>query len=63
VACNGLGTIKSGTATDLGGFIEGGYWSSSEDDATNARLQYLQDGEQSKYDKDYDYFVRPVRAF
>ena len=45
------------------GFASGRYWSSSQFTAGNARLQYLDYGNQSNVAKDGLLRVRPVRAF
>jgi hypothetical protein len=47
----------------IGGFAGNYYWSSSENDATNAWAQYFSNGTQSQYDKDYIWRVRAARAF
>jgi len=47
----------------LGGFSEGNYWSSSENDAINAWYQYFYNGYQYHNYRDYVLRVRPVRAF
>jgi hypothetical protein len=47
----------------FGGFATDSYWSSSEDYATIASLQYFGDGAQDFTSKSSDYYVRPVRAF
>jgi len=48
----------------LGGFADGYYWSSSEVDANTAWLQHFANGyQQDEFSKEYDYSVRPVRAF
>ena len=62
-ACTTDGTLKTGTANDLGGFEVGLYWSSSEHDARDAWNQRFDDGSQDKGNRDGDVYVRPVRAF
>ena len=47
----------------VGGFVEDGYWSSSENNASAAWTQYFYYGHQSNYDKGFTDYVRPVRAF
>ena len=49
----------------LGGFALAGYWSSSEGSSlTNlAWLPYFSNGDQYNTNRDYEYRVRPVRAF
>ena len=47
----------------LGSFADYSYWSSSEDDASNAWLQYFDYGDRYVSDRNSDYRVRPVRAF
>jgi hypothetical protein len=66
VACSNSGTLKSGIANDLGGFVSSVYWSSSEDNLENAGLQFFADdfdGYQGGNLKDDTGYVRPVRAF
>ncbi|MDR2094802.1 MAG: DUF1566 domain-containing protein [Treponema sp.] len=47
----------------LGGFLNGWYWSSSENSYYYAWYQSFSDGSQSNYDKDNPDSVRAVRAF
>lgn len=47
----------------VGGFVVGYYWSSSEDNASVAWLQYFGGGGQYGVSKTNTYYVRPVRAF
>ncbi len=47
----------------VGGFVEDGYWSSSENDANNAWYQNFYDGNQYNYYKSLFYRVRAIRAF
>jgi hypothetical protein len=47
----------------VGGFAGDGYWSSSEYDAYYAWDQYFGIGDQDDYHKNYDLWVRAVRAF
>ena len=50
--------------TVVGGFADSIYWSSTENDSTNAWLQYFGDGTQNYLRKDYRGIrVRAVRAF
>jgi len=64
IECNpGSGTLKSGTANDLGGFVEGTYWSSSEFNAFDAWAVWVGGPSPTGVGKDYPYYVRPVRAF
>lgn len=67
VACvTGSGTFKDtvDVGTDLGGFLEDYYWSSSEFDEYSAWNQYFDNGSQDVFVKDdYTFLVRPVRAF
>ena len=67
--CNNTGTLKTGTANDLGGFRYA-YWSSSESDGRNVRYQDFssenggQPGFQTGNHKaDPTIFIRPIRAF
>jgi len=63
VACTTDGTLKTGTANDLGGFVASKYWSSSEIDAANAWGQDFPSGSKDGRGKDNARYVRPVRAF
>jgi hypothetical protein len=54
--CDKTGTLKAGLTTDL-------YWSSSEDNAREARHQDFRAGGQFSWEKNSRYYVRPVRAF
>jgi hypothetical protein len=63
VACNSTGTLKTGTANDLGGFVGDYYWSSSEYAANGAWDQYFDSGLQGGATKGFTDYVRPVRAF
>jgi Protein of unknown function (DUF1566) len=69
VACTASsGTLKTETATALGGFVANFYWSSSEDIAADAWGQAFYDGYQGSSnegddDKGSTFYVRPVRAF
>ncbi len=64
VACvTGSGTLKTGTANDLRGFVEATYWSSSESTAINAWNQGFYTPNQFNSSKDLTRYVRPVRAF
>ena len=56
VICNSAGSLR-------GGFAAGYYWSSSEDDAYYARVQYFYGGNQGYSSKFVISYVRPVRAF
>jgi hypothetical protein len=67
VACTNGGTLKTGTANDLGGFVESLYWSSSESIfASSARSQYFGEfpgNKASDVKNGTARYVRPVRAF
>jgi len=63
VACDDSGTLKIGTADDLGGFVANYYWSSTEFDSLYAWIQYFGPGTQGSFDKSNPNYVRPVRAF
>ena len=66
LACvTGSGTFKNtgNAGTDLGGFVESYYWSSTEFDSANAWLQIFFSGGQNLIDKTNTTYVRPVRAF
>jgi len=63
VACNSTGTLKTGTANDLGGFFASYYWSSSERGASDAYLQYFSSGGSINSGKNFARGIRPVRAF
>jgi hypothetical protein len=63
VACVSSGTLKTGTATDLGGFVGGNYWSSSEFNASSASRQSFQPLAWGQGGKNFSVAIRPVRAF
>lgn len=65
VACDNSGTLKTGTANDLGGFVAHYYWSSSELSVSDARYQDFTVGTVGNYSKNdpNSFVVRPVRAF
>ena len=63
VACNNTGTLKTGTANDLGGFVADWYWSSSESDVAGAYRQDFEPLSQFTGYKSYAERVRPIRAF
>jgi hypothetical protein len=63
VACTSGGTLKTGTADDLGGFVANFYWSSSEYLADFAWGQNFDNSYQYVSDKTNTIYVRPVRAF
>ena len=63
VACDSSGTLKTGTANDLEGFVESYYWSSTEIDTLNAWTQVFDYASQDYNNKDNTFRVRPVRAF
>jgi hypothetical protein len=48
---------------NIGGFASNGYWSSTEANEWDAWGQVFSSGNQVTNDKDYDYYVRAVRAF
>jgi hypothetical protein len=63
VACTGSGTLKTGTANDLGGFVSGqNYWSSSEYSAGSASRQAFLPA-WGNGGKNFAVYVRPIRAF
>jgi hypothetical protein len=47
----------------VGGFVESGYWSSTEADTGNAWFQFFYDGYLGGNYKGSALYVRPVRAF
>lgn len=65
VACATGGTFKStaNAGTDLGGFVEDSYWSSSEHSASFGWHGYFASSYQGLAEKDVSYATRPVRAF
>jgi hypothetical protein len=63
VACDSSGTLKTGTANDLGGFVDTDYWSSTEFLANAVWAQYFAGNYQGMSSKDNLYSTRPVRAF
>lgn len=64
VKCDSTGTLKTGILNDLGGFIAGVYWSSSEYSWAYASFQFLGNGNQNATLKsNTTNYVRPVRAF
>ena len=63
VACDLSGTLKTGTANDLGGFVEASYWSSSESAVNGAYVSFHQGGFGSVLKSYALTYVRPVRAF
>ena len=67
VPCDSTGTLKTGTANDLGGFVEDiygpAYWSSSETAANRAWRLDPDSGFKGDYFKDRANSLRPVRAF
>ena len=66
VACIvGTGTFKStaNAGTDLGGFAEATYWSSSEANVSNAWNQNFHNPSQFNSGKGLTRYVRPIRAF
>ena len=64
VKCTTGGTLKTGTANDLGGFISFSYWSSSEGNASGAWHQGFDDLNHYIDPKGVTViYVRPVRAF
>jgi hypothetical protein len=66
VACTTDGPLKTGTANDLGGFVESLYWSSSEYSASAAWSQYFGEFPGNKaadLKNGTARYVRPVRAF
>jgi len=66
VKCDSSGTLKSGTANDLGGFVSTPYWSSSEYNSGSefVWIQQFSNGAQTYYSKTQSIvYVRPIRAF
>jgi hypothetical protein len=63
VACTSSGTLKTGTANDLGGFVGNNYWSSSEFNASSASRQSFQPLAWGQGTKSFSVAIRPVRAF
>lgn len=64
VRCDNTGTLKTGTADDVGGFAGSNYWSSSEnvaDKASYIRFEFRVTF--SERDKTFTAYVRPIRAF
>jgi len=47
----------------IGGFANDSYWSSSESSSDYAWLQYFLDGYQGEFHKNWNFRIRPVRAF
>jgi len=47
----------------VGGFVANNYWSSSENNATNAWNQNFNNGNQNNNNKNNNNYVRPVRGF
>jgi hypothetical protein len=63
VNCNNTGTLKTGTTSDLGGFVNT-YWSSTEYSSENIWVQVFINGAQTYYRKsDTSAYIRPIRAF
>jgi len=62
VACDNSGTLKTGTANDLAGFVANIYWSSSEYYSINAWFRFFSSGTQISTTKDHSHYIRPVRA-
>lgn len=54
---------NSDTYSPVGNFAAGHYWSSSENDASEAYSQDFSSGDQSLSPKNSEYHVRPIRAF
>ena len=63
VACDNSGELKTGTVNYLGGFMVDYYWSSTEYHPAYARAQFFGTGGLNLWPKDYDFYVRPIRAF
>jgi hypothetical protein len=63
VACTSGGTLKTGTTNDLGGFVAGNYWSSTEYSERGAWWGAITTGIPASVTKDGTAYVRPVRAF
>ena len=47
---------------EIGGFADNSYWSSTEFDSFNAWGQYFTNGTQYGFYKNFNYYVRAVRA-
>ena len=64
-SCSSSGTLKTGLTDDLGGFVSGVYWSSSEKDlvATHASYQQFAWFSQASAYKNTAGTIRPIRAF
>jgi hypothetical protein len=63
VACVGGGTLKSGTANDLGGFVNDRYQSSSEFNTSSGYRLGFQGLAPTNNLKEFSLYVRPIRAF
>ena len=66
VACDGSGTLKTGTTNYLGGFmgaVYDAYWSSTEYGGDYARVQSFDSGLLNLNAKHFGGYVRPIRAF
>ena len=63
VACTSGGTLKTGTANDLGGFVVNNYWSSSEFNVSGASRQSFSPLAWGQGTKSFSVAIRPVRAF
>jgi hypothetical protein len=64
VACDSSGTLKTGTADELGGFVSNVYCSSSEYDAGNLWLQFFfRDTKGYTTKANNTVYLRPIRAF
>ena len=63
VRCSNSGTLKTGTANDLGGFVAGNYWSSTERIANESWHVVFTNNFTGYGIKAERQYVRPVRAF
>ena len=63
VSCSNSGTLKTGTANDLGGFVAGNYWSSTERIANESWHVVFTNNFTGYGIKAERQYVRPVRAF
>jgi hypothetical protein len=60
-ACNNTGSMNSGIGAS--GFSDGTYLSSSELSSSNVWNYLFRDGSQAQYAKNWQDYVRPIRAF
>lgn len=62
-ASRSLGVAKTPLCGGVGGFASDNYWSSGENNATNAWIQNFNNGNQNNDNKSNTNHVRPVRGF